>query len=264
MIVPGRPGRLNAITAAAGPFCYTTIPMDLSIVIPAFNEQDKIACDVAAAAAFIAEEGMTGEVIVVDDGSTDATAEAARAVDVPDRIPLRVIRYQPNRGKGYAVRTGMAATTARYVMFADSGLCVAFDGALAGLELLRSGRCEIAHGSRHLPASHILRPKGPYRRIVSWLFRKWMPLLTRTPRRLTDTQCGFKLYRGDLARRLYSRCVCEGFAFDVEVILRAARCKARILEFPIAWRSDPDSRLHPLHTIWRLMGELLAIRAALQ
>jgi dolichyl-phosphate beta-glucosyltransferase len=234
--------------------------MDFSIVIPAYNEAAKIGTDVEAAAHFLADANMRGEVIVVDDGSSDGTAAAARRVAVPDRVSLEVIRYEPNRGKGYAVRQGMLATTGRFVMFADSGLCVPFIESLRGLELIRSGQCDVAHASRKLPETHIERAQSLYRRACSWAFRTFVFLFMGVPRHLTDTQCGYKIYRGDVARELYAECKSDGFMFDVEVILRADRHGYTIAEFPVDWTNDPDSRLHPLHVAFRVLRELLAVK----
>ena len=237
--------------------------MDLSIVIPALNEQDKIARDVEAAAAFLRAEGLSGEVIVVDDGSTDSTDARARDVHPGADVELSVVRHDRNHGKGFAVRTGMQAARGEYALFADAGLCVPFEDALRGLDLLRCGHCEVAHGSRHLPESQIGRRHTPYRRLVSRLYRWALPLLAGTPRALTDSQCGFKLYLGSVARELYGRCICDGYMFDVEVILRALRQGYRIEEFPIRWSHDPDSRLRPLRSLPRLLAQLVAVRRAL-
>jgi dolichyl-phosphate beta-glucosyltransferase len=218
--------------------------MDLSIVIPAYNEADKIAHDIEAAAAFLVREGMTGEILVVDDGSDDDTAEVAGAVPVAEGVTRRVIRYTPNRGKGYAVRTGMLQSTGDCAMFADVGLCVPFDNALRGLEPIRNGQCDIAHGSRKLPESVLVRKQHPVRRFCSWAFRKAAGLMMGIPGKLSDTQCGFKIYRGDVARKLYGKCLADGFMFDIEILLRALRAGYRVIEFPVEWRCDYDSRLH--------------------
>src|SRR5512142_2997219 len=103
--------------------------MDLSIVIPAFEESRKIARDIEAAAMFLPANRLAGEVVVVDDGSSDGTAEAARAVRVPAAVKLNVIRYEQHRGKGCAVRTGMNAAGGKYAMFADCGLCIPYGDA---------------------------------------------------------------------------------------------------------------------------------------
>ncbi len=237
--------------------------MDLSIVIPAFNERHKIGPDVRAAAAFLRGEGLSGEIIVVDDGSTDGTGAEARNEPVGAGVVRRVVRHERNHGKGCGVRTGLLESVGDYAMFADSGLCMPFRNALRGLALLSGGTCEIAHGSRRLPGSVVLRSTGPYRRALSGLFSRTIPPLVGTPPHLTDTQCGFKLYRGDVARELYAQCRCDGFMFDIEVILRAVRAGYRIEEFPVEWQSDPDTRLRVIRAIPQSLSELLSIRRAL-
>ncbi len=216
--------------------------MDFSIILPVFNEARKIAIDVRAASEFLNTHVDAGEIIVVDDGSSDKTAQQAE-LPVPANISLRIIRYDKNRGKGYAVRTGMLASTGRVVMFADSGLCIPYDNALRGLKRLKSGRCELAHGSRKRPDSVIVRPHLKSRRMASWLFLWFLRLYMRIPRHLTDTQCGFKMYKGDVARQIYGECISDGFTFDIETILRAQKHGYRICEFPVEWTADPDSRL---------------------
>ncbi|MHC4700304.1 MAG: glycosyltransferase, partial [Planctomycetota bacterium] len=124
--------------------------MDFSIVIPAYEEARKIAKDVESAAAFLARNDFSGEVIVVDDGSRDDTAEVAENTEVSPDVKLQVIRYEKHRGKGYAVRKGMEHTSGEYAMFADSGSCVPYDDCLEGLDLLKYGTCDIAHGSRKM------------------------------------------------------------------------------------------------------------------
>jgi len=237
--------------------------MDLSIVIPAFEESRKIARDIEAAAAFLNANQLRGEIIVADDGSTDPTEQAARQTSVPENVSVRVIRYEPHRGKGYAVRTGMRATTGRFVMFADCGLCIPYGNALQGLALIREDKCDIAHGSRRHIESDILRDQPWHRRLFSRLFKAAVRTLLRIPRRLTDTQCGFKVYAGDVARELYGQCISDGFMFDIEVILRAERQGYRIEEFPVEWACDPDSRLSVTRTPWPVLAELRTLRRAL-
>ncbi|MFW6161406.1 MAG: hypothetical protein ACODAJ_01475, partial [Planctomycetota bacterium] len=164
---------------------------------------------------------------------------------------------------GCAVRTGMQETSGEFAMFADSGLCVPYLQALRGLELLRGGQCDIAHGSRRLPETHIKRPQSLYRRLCSRAFRRFVFLFMGIPRHLTDTQCGFKLYRGDVARELYAACRTDGFMFDIEVVLRAKQRGYTIGEFPVDWTSDRDSRLHPVRVAWRVFRDLLIIKRML-
>jgi len=238
--------------------------MDLSIVIPAFEESKKIGADIKAASAFLEGNHLTGEIIIVDDGSGDETSETARkaAVSTPTGISLKVIRSQ-HRGKGYAVRTGIRQTTGEYVMFADSGCCVPYGDVLRGLDMLKSTECEIVHGSRKLRESRIQKPRGWYRRICSRIFHWFVIYVMKIPRELTDTQCGFKIYRGDIGRKLYSRCISDGFMFDVEAILRARKEGYGIKEFPIEWTCDRDSRLSPAGSLCGVLRELMAIKRAL-
>ncbi len=234
--------------------------MDLSIVIPAFEESKKIAGDVEAAAAFLGGNHFTAQIIVVDDGSKDNTAEAARNVEISPDIELKVIRYERHRGKGYAVRTGMKDTGGQYVMFADSGGCVPYEETLRGLELLKSGACDIAHGSRKMRGCHIEKAQSLYRRICSRTFHLFVIHDMKIPAEFTDTQCGFKIYKGDVARQLYGQCITDGFAFDIEIIMRAQKAGYRIKEFPIDWTCDRDSRLSPTRSSWRVLSELITIR----
>jgi len=237
--------------------------VDLSIVIPAFEEGGKIARDVEAAGRFLKASDLKGEILVVDDGSRDDTAAAAEGVRVPTEVVRRVIRYQPHRGKGYAVRTGMRQTTGQYTMFADCGLCIPYHNVLTGLEIIKNGTCDIAHGSRRHLESDILRDQPWRRRAISRTFRTTVRMILRVPRELTDTQCGFKIYRGDMARELYGACITDGFMFDIEIILRAVRKGYRIQEFPVEWACDRDSRLSVARTPWPLLSELRRLRRAM-
>jgi dolichyl-phosphate beta-glucosyltransferase len=237
--------------------------MDLSIVIPAYEEGHKIARDVEAAAEFLQANDQRGEILVIDDGSSDNTSQAARNVPVPESVERRVLRYEVHRGKGYAVRTGMVQTTGQYVMFADCGLCIPYGNALEGLEMLQSDVCDIAHGSRRHILSDILNDQPWHRRLLSRTFKATVRLMLRVPRELTDTQCGFKVYKGDVARALYSQCITDGFMFDIEIILRAVRQNYRIGEFPVEWACDRDSRLSVARTPWPVLAELRTLRRAL-
>lgn len=234
--------------------------MDLSIVIPAYEESKKITRDVEAAAAFLGGRSLVGEIVVVDDGSKDNTAEAARNVEVPPDVKLQVVRYEVHRGKGYAVRSGIKQTSGEYVMFVDSGCCVPYEDTLRGLNLLKSGACDIAHGSRKMRGCRIEKAQSLYRRICSKIFHWFVIHDMKIPAEFTDTQCGFKIYKGDVARHLYGECVTDGFTFDIEIIMRAQKKGYRIKEFPIDWTCDPDSRLSPTRSSWRVLSELLTIR----
>jgi dolichyl-phosphate beta-glucosyltransferase len=236
--------------------------MDLSIVIPAYEESGKIAQDINAAVAFLEGNRFSGQIIIVDDGSKDNTAEVAKAAvtGLPPAIEIKVERYNHHRGKGYAVRTGIGLSTGEYVLFVDSGLCVPYEDTLRGLDLIKTGACDIAHGSRKMRGCQIEKDQSLYRRICSKIFHWFVIHDMKVPAELTDTQCGFKIYKGDVARHLYSECITDGFSFDIEIIMRAIKEGCRIKEFPIDWTCDRDSRLSPARSSWRVLSELLVIR----
>jgi dolichyl-phosphate beta-glucosyltransferase len=238
--------------------------MDLSIVIPAFNEEKKIRHDVEAAAAFIEEESLDGEVIVVDDGSADRTSDEARQAQVHSSVSLNVIRLEKNRGKGFAVKKGILASRGDVVLFADSGTCVPYINALKQMERIRSGELDIAVASRRHKETVILRDRSFKRKVLSWIFRQVAILTTGLPRRFTDTQCGFKIYKGEIARELFAECRTSGFMFELEILLRALKQGCRIEEFPVEWTCDLDTRLNPGNHAAGVAKELLSIRSMMK
>ena len=238
--------------------------MDLSIVIPVFNEEQKIRHDIIAASDFLSAYQMAGEIIVVDDGSNDQTSEIALNTPVDEGVSLKIIGYKKHTGKGKAVKTGIMEACSEFIMFIDSGNCVPYENISRGIDLLKDGECEVAHGSRFLTESLIMRSRTAYRKLVSYLFRKCIRVLSRVPESLTDTQCGLKIYPRSIAHELYAACITDGFLFDIEIILRAREKGYRIQEFPIEWTSDPDSRLSVGGTFLSMLSELCAIRKALK
>jgi len=234
---------------------------DLSIVIPAYKEAAKISRDVEAAFEFLDAERIHGEVIVVDDGSPDDTAAVARATTC--RPGFRVLSYTPNRGKGHALRYGIARTRGRNVLFADAGLCVPYSIAKIAVAMLDMRMCDVAHGSRRMRGS-VKRSQPLYRQIGSRVFGIVVHGFMGIPLYISDTQCGFKAYRRDVAQRLYGAAFTDGFMFDTEIILRALNEGYTILEFPVVWENDADTRFNPRTGSLRLLRELLVIRKGLR
>jgi dolichyl-phosphate beta-glucosyltransferase len=238
--------------------------MDISIIIPAFDEEKKIGHDVGAAAAFIDEQSLTGEVIVVDDGSTDRTADEARNVKVPSSVEQKIISLDQNRGKGYAVKTGVLASQGDVVLFADSGSCVPYANALPQIERIRGGELDIAMASRRMKGTVIHRNRSLKRRLLSSLFRQTARVVAGVPPIFSDTQCGFKIYRGEVARELFAQCRTTGFLFELEILLRALQKGYRIAEFPIEWTCDLDTRLRPGSDAGKILKEMFRVRSILK
>jgi dolichyl-phosphate beta-glucosyltransferase len=203
--------------------------LDLSIIIPAFNDAHKFGADVEAADRFLEQESLRGEIILVNDGSSDDTIERARLLQ--ERLPrLRLVSYAENRGKGCAIAQGVKTAQGRLIMFADAGMCVPYEIARLALTMLELDLCDIAIGSRRARGS-VKKAQPLYRRIGA-RGHKILVHILGVPSYISDTQCGFKFYRAEVAKRLFAELITDGFMFDVEIILRAIRDGCRILEFP--------------------------------
>ncbi len=234
--------------------------MDLSIIIPVYNEGNKTDKDIQLAAQFLHLSKMSCEIIISDDGSTDNTVNILENIRNKLHIPLKIIANKDHKGKGHAVKSGILEAQGKLVLFIDSGACVPYNDILPGIDMISKGQCEIAHGSRFLKNSLITRKKQWYRRLMSYAFRMFIRLWAKIPYNLTDTQCGLKIYKGEVALELYRQCITEGFMFDVEIILRAAKAGYKIEEFPISWTADLDSRLSVTTTFFQMLSELVRIK----
>ena len=236
--------------------------MDLSVIIPVYNEASKIAGDISEANDFLIRNGLSGEIIIADDGSWDDTVINVKEVIPTIKNSLQIIEYI-HKGKGRAVKMGILKAQSDNILFIDSGNCIPYDNILRGLDLLKNDECDIAHGSRLLVESKI-KGKTISRQISSWIFRKFISGCMSIPNHLSDTQCGLKIYKRDVAINLYEKCMTDGFMFDIEIILRAAKANYRIKEFPIEWTADPDSRLSIFKNFWQIIRELKKIKKELK
>lgn len=217
--------------------------MDLSIIIPAYNESTKIEKDIFAADEFIKKNFESGEIIVVDDGSQDDTAEIVAECQNQGESVVHLLKLGENSGKGIAVRNGVSISKGEIVLYADAGLTVPFTDGLTGINLIKNNECDIANGSRKMTGSKIIKEQDLDRKIISKFFGKFVKLFLNIPKEMTDTQCGFKVYNGDVARDLYSKLETPGFLFEIEIIILAIQKGYTILEFPVTWKCDRDSRI---------------------
>jgi len=226
-------------------------PRDLSIIVPAFNEADRLPKTLAALLERFPDDAT--EIIVVDDGSDDeTTAIATRAL--AQRTSGRVITLPGNCGKGKAVRTGVGASVGATVLIMDADLATnldAFDFAARALET-----ADVAVGSRAVPGSHV-NGTSPMRAAMGRTFNRLVRLLT--PLDVHDSQCGFKVFHGDVARLVFSLSRDDGFAFDPEVLLIAHYLRYRIAEFPVTWTAVEGSSVRPVRDSLRTGASLVRI-----
>ena len=212
----------------------------LSLVIPAWNERGRLEHSLEVLSAHLARAGhRDAEVIVVDDGSTDGTADLVR--EWAARWPsLRLIQLPGNQGKGAAVRAGILASRGDIVGFADADLSAPIEQLELLLDDLKDA--EIAILSRALPGTRLERRQSAPRELMGKLYALLAQLLVI--RGVPDAQCGLKVYRGTLARELFAMSKESGVLFDTEILALAAQRRVRISQRPALWRHDPDSRLH--------------------
>jgi len=231
--------------------------MDLSLIIPAYNEAERLVSTLSSAIAFFDSRSWSYEIIVVDDGSTDGMG--ALVDDFARRFPqVRPLHNESNRGKGFSIRVGVSQGSGEVVGFIDADDktdLAALDGAMAQL---RQG-CDGIIGDRTLANSDIAIPRRRYRQWGSNLFR-WLMRRSVGLGAFPDTQCGFKFFRAEVARDLFQRQQIDGYMFDVEILLLAARSGYEIKRLPVRWRDDPDSRFNPVSGGLRNARELMRIR----
>jgi dolichyl-phosphate beta-glucosyltransferase len=221
----------------------------LSIVIPAFNEAERLPRTLDRLAAHFA--GRTDhEVLVVDDGSRDDTAARAEAAGAT------VLRNEANRGKGYSVRRGMLAARGRRRLMTDADLSTPIEE-LGRLAARMDEGYDVVIGSRALPGSRIEVHQPWYRENMGRLFNLFVRTLVVPG--IHDTQCGFKLFSAEAANAVFSAARLDGFSFDVEALFLAARRGCRIAEVPVLWRNDAASRVS-LRRGFLAFPDLLRIR----
>ena len=228
---------------------------ELTVVIPALNEETRLPASLEALAAFMAARGepLSLEVIVVDDGSADRTAERAAETGRRLGLDLRVLVHERNRGKGAAVRTGALAAEGRTILVSDAD----FSTPIREWEKLAAAGAPVAIGSRAVDESLVKERQPFYRVTLGKLFNRLVRLLAVPG--IRDTQCGFKLFSREAARAIFSRATVDRFAWDVEALLLARKLGFRTAEVPVLWFNSPDSRVTLLGGVQATL-ELFRIR----
>jgi dolichyl-phosphate beta-glucosyltransferase len=232
---------------------------DISIVIPAFEEEARVGESIAKILAYLNGQSINAELIVVDDGSNDATARVAEAAFAAgDGLPSRVIRYEQNRGKGFAVRTGLAAVTSDVALFTDADLSTPIEEMPKLTDLIRNGEYDVTFGSRALDASLIGTHQPWLREMGGKTFNRVVRTLTRLP--FWDTQCGFKAFNMQKFRPLLELMQIDRFGFDVEFLYVANLHGLRLKEVPVRWYNDERSKVSVVRDSMRMFREVTEIR----
>jgi glycosyltransferase involved in cell wall biosynthesis len=229
--------------------------MNLSIVIPVFNEEARLAQAVEAFNAFLPGLDLDTQVIFVDDGSTDRTAEMLSAT--PARFAIDLISYRPNRGKGFALRQGILKASGDYVLFLDVDMSTPL-AELAKFREAMDRRVPVIIGSRRAVGSRVLKSQSTLRRKLGEGFSFLSSLLL--VRGITDFTCGFKMFRRDAARRIFGAQQIERWGFDAEILFLARRCGYAIQEIPVSWTNDERTKVRLLKDVARSFTDLLRIR----
>lgn len=225
----------------------------LSIIIPAYNEEHRLPRSLDKIVGFVAQQPEEIEVLIVENGSRDRTTEIADAYAA--RYPfIRVLHSA--KGKGAAVRAGMMAGEGRYLFMCDSDLSMPIEEVRKFLPPLLDNY-DVAIASREGPGAH--RYNEPqFRHLMGRVFNLIVRVIAIP--RFQDTQCGFKSFRREVAREVFTDGAMDGWAFDVEALFIALRRGYKVVAVPINWYHDPDSRVNPLHDTWRMFRDVLKIR----
>jgi glycosyltransferase involved in cell wall biosynthesis len=235
----------------------TTLP-PFSAVIPAFNEANRIGETLRLTLDYLLRYSPQSELIVVNDGSTDATGTVAREALTAARIQTRLLENSPNRGKGAAVRSGLLAATRSIGLFFDADLSTPLEEIPKVIDPIAHGEVDVAFGSRALDRGLIGNRQSWRREQGGRVFNLIVRLSTGLP--FWDTQCGFKAFRLDVCRPILQAARIDGFAFDVELLYRAYRAGLRLREIPVRWNHAEGSKIELVRDSLRMFGEVVALR----
>jgi dolichyl-phosphate beta-glucosyltransferase len=246
--MPGAPGQFS--------------PRSVSFVVPAYNEERRLGESLRRLIEYAAAQPYASEIIVVDDGSTDATPRIAReaaASPAPPRVTLRFLQHDRNRGKGAAVRTGMLTAAGDAALIVDADLAMPPEEIAKLLDVLAAGG-DVAAGSRIQPSGYDLRASQPaWRRLGGRAFAVVRRRLLLSD--IEDTQCGFKAFRAAAARAIFSRQRLEGWTFDAEILFLAQRLGFDVRQVPVQWQHIEGSRFQlGVRSALKELRDLLRIR----
>ena len=229
-----------------------------SVVIPCYNEAARIGDTVRTTLDYLAAQSPDAELVVVNDGSTDATSTIVREALTGPEIQTQFLENFPNRGKGAAVRTGLLAATRPIGLFFDADLSTPLSEIPKVIEPIANGDVDLAFGSRAVDRK-LIGVHQPWRREQAGrVFNLIVRIATGMP--FWDTQCGFKAFRLDVCRPILERAHTIGFAFDVELLFLAWRAGLRLREVPVRWNHAEGSKVRVIHDSLAMLREVIALR----
>lgn len=231
----------------------------LAVIIPAFNEARRLTDNLLTVLSYLETFRPDAELIVVDDGSTDGTAEIAKDLFAhrPD-VCARVLRFDTNHGKGHAVRAGLFAARAPIALFSDADLSTPITELPKIVDPIAAGNYDIVFGSRALDRT-LIGQRQPWRREQGGKVFNLVVRLT-TSLSFSDTQCGFKAFRMQTVRPVLAEAQIDGFGFDVELLFLAQRAGLRLLEVPVRWDHHEGSKVSIVRDSLRMFGEVVSLR----
>lgn len=229
---------------------------ELSVIIPAYDEEARLGPTIGRVDAYLSGTGISYEVIVVDDGSRDRTREVV--MEAARLMPnVRLLENGANRGKGYSVKSGFMNSVGRLVLFSDADLSTPIEELEKFLPEVKAG-ADIVIGSRALRESDIIKRQPIYRMLMGKTFNKLVRLLT--VRGISDTQCGFKLFRRESCAALFGAQKVERFAFDVEILFLADKAGLIVRELPVRWINSPQSKVHIVRDSSMMLWDIIKVR----
>jgi dolichyl-phosphate beta-glucosyltransferase len=223
----------------------------VSIIIPAYNEEKRLPATLSRIKKHLSKKSISAEIIVVNDGSTDGTADAAR------RAKVKLINNSKNRGKGYSINRGMLAAKNGIVFFTDADLSTPIDFLGRFIKEHKTG-ADVVIASRDIKGSKVRVPQNIFRETGGKVFNLFVRAVTGLP--IHDTQCGFKSFKKEAAKKIFPRQTIFDFGFDAEILFIARKHKCRIVEYPVEWYNSPATKVDFFRDSMKMFAELFKIR----
>ncbi|HOK79329.1 MAG TPA: glycosyltransferase family 2 protein [bacterium] len=230
--------------------------LELSVVIPAYNEEKRIQRTISKICEYFKDKNAAFEVIVVDDGSIDSTRKIVLSM-INEFPNVKLIVHSKNAGKGAAVQTGVLAAKGKMVLVSDADLSTPISE-IEKMEHFIFEGYDIVIGSRKLKDSVIPIPQPWHRKLSGWIFQFLVHQILRLS--ISDTQCGFKLFKLEVAKKIFSNLKHKGFIFDVEILFRATQLNYCIKEIGVIWMNSPYSTVRIFRDSIRMFIDLIKIR----